>query len=544
MFQVFDYEAYNWNKAYAVGIYDGSDLKILAEDGKDNFYFTEWLLENLKDRIIAYAHYGGRYDFMFIFEYCEKYKLKPYGLKLINGTVAEFRLKYKNKTLIFRDSGLILPASLKRLTYDFNVEHKKLEMDYDIGLKDARFKDYFTNDLKGLYEVLDISNLISHLTIASSAMYNFSHIFYLDKMERNTDSVERFFRDAYKGGRTEIFKLYGKDLNYYDINSLYPSVMYDFEYPLPIKNNFKKVFKLNKDKLGVYNITAEVEDLQIPVLHKNINGKFIFPVGRLNGLYYTQEILKAVEMGYKIKVNYGYEFLKTGYIFKSYVEHFYNLKKTETGSKRAIAKLMLNSLYGKFGQRRDREVHHLVVDGSLSNLNYSAKKYWDSETDFIHPEIAGMITANARTRLYNLFQKAGLDRVYYCDTDSIITDTVLSTSNELGDIKQEDRIKEFIALRPKLYGYLNVNKEIIIKAKGFKEGNINFADFENGLFKQDLTGFEENRDKMASFKERFIRNDVSHFADLIKINKHLRGFYDKREILNDFSTKPLKINVN
>jgi hypothetical protein len=152
-----------------------------------------------------------------------------------------------------------------------------------------------------------------------------------------------------------------------------------------------------------------------------------------------------------------------------------------------------------------------------------------------------MITANARTRLYDLFQKAGLEHVYYCDTDSIITDTTLPTSSRLGEIKQVDTIKEFIALAPKLYAYETRNKEILIRAKGFKEGNLKFNDFKNGLFKQDLSGFKEEREKMSSFKERFIRNNVNEFTGLLKTSKHLRGFYDKREILPDFSTKPLRI---
>ena len=38
-------------------------------------------------------------------------------------------------------------------------------------------------------------------------------------MERNSDDTENLFRKGYKGGRTEIFKMRGKDLNYYDINS-------------------------------------------------------------------------------------------------------------------------------------------------------------------------------------------------------------------------------------------------------------------------------------------------------------------------------------
>lgn len=540
-FQVLDFEALNWNKLYAIGIYDGVNYRYIAEKNKDNSYFVKWLLDNLEPDKVCYAHNGGKYDFIFLFQFCESINNKPYGIKLIHGSIAEFRIKYNNKRYIFRDSLHILPASLKNLTVDFDVEHKKLKMDYDIGIDDERFEDYFKNDILGLYEVLEKSNLTNHLTIASGALDSFRKNFYTLPMERNDDDVEHLFREGYKGGRTEIFKLYGKNLKYYDVNSLYPSVMYDFEYPLPIKNNFKKVYSFDKDKLGIYDIVAQIDDLKIPVLHKNVNGKFIFPVGTVNGLFYTPEINKAVEMGYKVKVNYGYEFIKTDFLFKKYVEHYYTIKKSSKGSQRAIAKLMLNSLYGKFGQRRNREVVELdYEEGVWSNMNFNLKKYWDSTSSFIHPEIAGLVTANARVRLYELFQKAGLDNIYYCDTDSIFTDKELKTSDKLGDIKLEGNIKEFIAIAPKLYSYIDADNELEVKAKGFKTAKFTFDDFKLGL-NGNLEKFVEQRDKLASFKERFKRNSMNNFGELLNVNKHLRGFYDKRKVIENYDTVPLRI---
>ena len=540
-FQVFDFEALNWNRLYAIGVYDGKDYKYIAERNKKNSYFVSWLLDNLHEDMVAYAHNGGKYDFIFIFQLCEELGLKPYGIKLIHGSIGEFRLKYKDKRLIFRDSILILPAGLGALTKDFDVEHKKLKLSYEIGMEDSRFEDYFKNDVLGLYEVLERSGLTRYLTIAGASLSKFKNNFYNRKMERNEDDVEHFFRAGYKGGRTEIFKLYGKDLNYYDINSLYPSVMYDFAYPLPIKNNFKKVYDIDYSKLGIYDITAKIDNINIPVLHLNIDGKFIFPTGTIHGLFYTPEIKKAKEMGYDISVNYGYEFIKTDYIFRDYVKYYYNIKQNAKGSQRAIAKLMLNSLYGKFGQRREREITSLVYDGSYSNMNFIQKKYWDSTSDFIHPEIAGIVTSYARARLYELFQKAGLDNVYYCDTDSIFTDKELETSNKLGDIKLEGKIKEFIAIAPKLYSYIDDVDDFHIKAKGFKEAQFVFDDFKKGLFDRDLSKFVEQRDKVASFKERFKRNGIKGFGDLLNVNKHLRGFYDKRIVVDKVNTIPISI---
>ena len=549
-FQVFDFEALNWNKLYAVGIFDGK-YKFIAEENRKNSFFVSWLLDNLEPDVVAYAHNGGRYDFLFIFEFCERERIKPYGLKLIHGSIAEFRIKYKGNRYIFRDSFLILPSSLKSLTYDFDVEHKKLELDYKIGIKDKRFADYFKNDVLGLYEVLKASDLTKHLTIASNSFSIFKNVYYHNKMEQNNINIENLFRQGYKGGRVEIFKMYGEKLNYYDINSLYPSVMRDFQYPSPIKDNFKKIYKLNTDKLGYFRIIVEIDNLNVPVLHYNNNGKMIYPIGKIEGFFYSPEIFKAIEMGYRIKVLYGYEFIKTEYIFRDFVEHFYKIKSESVGAKQSIAKLLLNSLYGKFGQRREKEANSFINDGTVSNLNYISKKYFDTHSEFIHPEIAGLVTANARVRLYDLFQKAGLDKIYYCDTDSIITDTVLPTSTKLGDIKKEADIDEFIALSPKLYAfrgdkYIKNNgfkRGIFIKSKGFKSENFTFDDFKRALFKGDTSKFIENRERLSTFKERFKRLKIQNFGDIISISKHLRGLYDKRVILSDYSTVPIPLNI-
>lgn len=541
-FQVFDFEAYHWNKLYAIGVYDGINFEYVADNNKDNYFFVEWLLNHLKSDVVAYAHNGGKYDFIFIMQYLEHKNLKPYGLKVINGSIAEFRIEYNKKRYIFRDSYLILPQKLKDLTIDFDVKHKKLEMDYDIGIKDKMFKDYFRNDILGLYEVLELSNLTNHITIGSNAISNFKNIFYTDKMTSNEYGIEQLFRNGYYGGRTEIFKLIGKNINYYDINSLYPSVMYDFEYPLPIENNFKKVDKFNKDKLGIYYIKAGINDLNMPLLPYRNKGKLLFPIGNFKGYYYTPEINKAIELGYDIKVYNGYEFIKTDFIFKKYVDYYYGIKRDSIGSKKAIAKLMLNSLYGKFGQKRIQENYKFLEDGSLSNLNFRVTKYFDSNTEFIHPEIAAIVTSYARVRLYNLFERAGLEHIYYCDTDSIFTDAELNTSNNLGDIKLEDKVKEFRAINPKFYAYISSKDKLKIKCKGFSNKKFTLNDFNDAILNKDLSKFKDLKERISTFKERYKRNNVNNFADLIKISKNLRGFYDKRNVLNDgFSTKPLKI---
>ena len=70
-------------------------------------------------------------------------------------------------------------------------------------------------------------------------------------------------------------------------------------------------------------------------------------------MYFTPELINARDKyGYKIDVVYAYKFNKGFDVFKEFVEHFYTLKSGDSNpALKLIAKLILNSLYGKFGAR-------------------------------------------------------------------------------------------------------------------------------------------------------------------------------------------------
>ena len=546
-FKVFDIEAYEWNRIYAIGIYDGNQVLIHTSNKESNIDFIEWLLDNLNDKDIVYAHNGGKYDFLFIFEFIQKKRIKIRDIKVIHASVVMIRIEYNNKVIEFRDSFALLPVSLKTLTIDYNVEHKKLQMDYNLGLNDSRFKEYFKNDLMGLYEVLEQSKeLLSSYTIASATMKNYLKNFYKRKVSNNNFTFDNLFRKGYYGGRVEIFKMRGENLHYYDVNSLYPSVMYDFEYPLIENNNSDYVNEYVDGELGYYYVDVTVpKNEYIPLLpYKDKNNKLLFPQGSWSSWYYSPEIAKAIELGYKVKVHKGYVFKHTDYIFRDFVKYYYDIKKHSTGAKKFIAKLMLNSLYGKFGQHRELDTFEISEDSPYMYLPYLnlIKVKSISYAKYIHAEIAGLITSYARLRLYSLFERAGKENVYYCDTDSVITSKELNTSDALGDIKNEDNIKSFIAINPKVYAYItNDNSKIVIKAKGLDAKALNYQDFENALYKGDFSAFVYQFERLATFKEVKNRKQVKGFGDKLKILRQMRKQYSKRYILDNFDTKPIMV---
>ena len=110
---------------------------------------------------------------------------------------------------------------------------------------------------------------------------------------------------------------------------------------------------------------------------------------------------------------------------------------------RQVAKLCLNNLWGKFGQRTGMDDYDFLYDYSkLINLfvnnNWIVPQTWNildagcvelryaedvemhMESDYISEITAVFTTANARVRLYKLMDWLDPSLVCYCDTDSVI----------------------------------------------------------------------------------------------------------------------------
>ncbi|GAJ22173.1 unnamed protein product, partial [marine sediment metagenome] len=134
--------------------------------------------------------------------------------------------------------------------------------------------------------------------------------------------------------------------------------------------------------------------------------------------------------------------LEQAVIFKSYVDKFYALRQEFKASGNAeyeeLCKKMLNSLYGKFGQKGedwkkigdcigepDRE--EMVIDmvhKRISRLRYLLGQVFrmtgHGECFDSFPAIAAHVTAYARLHLWSLMQAVGWGNYFYCDTDSLI----------------------------------------------------------------------------------------------------------------------------
>ena len=585
--------------AYLCGVWDGDFFLPLRGDDCVRDFIKRYITHKYRSNIF-YAHFGSIFDFPILLqELQERPDLKIYpitkGSKIIKLTIKDDN----DHQWYFHDSSALLNFSLAELTKTFKVGHKKLEIvkkntNYDRKLYELYKKnpklviEYLMHDCKGLYEVLnefkqkmlDIGGDLG-LTIASTSLKTFKRGYQNNVLMMCDRSINDELRNAYFGGRTEIFRMYapeikGKYYYYYDINSLYPYVMYEYDYPISkpqiIQTPDKKVFMENEGITKARVISPN--DLYLPVLPSKIkiktDTKLMFVLGEYEGWWDNALLRKAKELGYTITPQKSYIF-KTEYIFRDFVKHFYSIKENSESNTPMylIAKLLMNSLYGKFGQRQDSEF--MIKDPSPDENEYEIIDYVDLDTGWVKvkqeskgksflPQISIHVTAMAQLKLYESMEKI-LEkdyRLYYTDTDSLTTDYPnIPVSKKLGDFKREKLLHSAIFLLPKTYKvieqvskemnkknpkkYKNLNRYTEIRAKGFSKNlreKININAFENALLKDDYSGFKVISDKKEMIRPLASFHRFNNFNHLDYIRRSLQTRYNKRKILKDFDTVP------
>lgn len=283
-------------------------------------------------------------------------------------------------------------------------------------------------------------------TLAGQSFNAFRHRFmphaiYIHTRERVLENE----RQAYHGGRVECFHLGEAPRGryyYLDINSMYPAVMLTGEYPTRyVKSVVSPSLSLVRQAGDRYCLLGEASlDTASPLYAKVANNRLLFPVGRFSTWLTSREIAEADRRGHLLSVKQIHLYEKHN-IFKEYVEFFYQARrryKAEGQDTFAyMSKLLLNSLYGKFGQKNeewekvgededapdgveriyDIQAHEWSRYRTINGLIEQATGYSEGYNSF--PAIAAHITADARLELWRIIEAAGVGNVYYCDTDSV-----------------------------------------------------------------------------------------------------------------------------
>ena len=222
-----------------------------------------------------------------------------------------------------------------------------------------------------------------------------------------------------------------------------------------------------------------------------------------------------------------------------------------------IAKLLMNSLYGKFGMKAQKSIiemfdlnissqkqsateifdnlgesitdyiqldHHLVlIRNNIANYMYDESKDLYHGLD-VNIAIAAAVTAGGRMWMSGLKNHPNFN-LYYSDTDSIIINQPLPDNlvgNKLGQLKSECVIEKAVFLAPKVYGLITKNGEEIIKVKGVTKEtmkNIHFNDLESLLRKDESMNLHQEKWIKNIFKGEINTLEVAY---LLKVTNNKR----------------------
>ena len=434
--------------------------------------------------------------------------------------------KHKTKKVTFYDSLKILNFSVEEIARDFDLPIRKLNIDYkakrELGHQlTPEEVDYIRNDVEIMSRALQImfEADLTKMTIGSDALSfyksmtpNFRN--YFPVLDPDLDAE---IRESYKGGFTYVNPEW-KEIEVpagvvFDVNSLYPSRMVQellpigkpipFEgeyeedplYPLYVIN-FSCIFKLKEGKIPSIQIKSSYIFMPNQYLESSNNEIVNLTLTRVD-----YELFREQYDVSELTFHGGWKFKGVKGLFDQYVNYWseqkIKAKKEKNSSMYRISKLMLNSLYGKFGLsvKAGRKEPTIKPDGSVGFIMLPLE-----EREPVYIPVASFITSYARAytirtsqaiRNWSL-QKYGVDFYLYSDTDSIhmlvynkdedvkeLSKIIDIDDYKLGAWKLESEFTRGLYLRQKCYIEENLEGKIETTIAGFPKQLAPLITFDN-----------------------------------------------------------------
>ena len=427
-------------------------------------------------------------------------------------------------------------------------------------------------------------------------------------------------------------------IHYYDVTSEYPYVLKNFEYPVghPIVVNRDFDYTLETYFGFVKCTVLPPKRLYLPLLPHKSQQKLKFVLCRtcaeecnqlscthtdeqrqLTSTFTTPELKEALRLGYvvtEIFEVYHYE-KRSSNLFRKYIDTWLQVKQEASSwpvekqndfeyqqrfielyneregilldaakmterneGLRFIAKLMLNSFWGKLAQKcnmaqtaycstlhdyysllQQQTEGHIQILGvkAMSQtaflVSYEMSNLDDCKPGNTNVAIASFVTSYARLHLYKQLEKVvnvAPERLLYFDTDSIIFvqrqgEQILKLGNYLGDLTNELEeygagayIRRFVSGGPKNYGFEVVKPDgctvVKIKAKGIRVD----AQVLNVLTLEKMTEFVQayTRGVVEAMKvkqHRFSVNPKTHEVFSADVFKLYRVVSEKRRVVGN-----------
>ena len=381
---------------------------------------------------------------------------------------------------------------------------------------------------------------------------------------------------------------------------------YNLYHPvLPYRHQGKLTFPLCR--------TCVEEVMSKPLLEKSYHCQHTPEQRTLRGTWCTPEIQKAVELGYTlIKIHEVQHFppnqRQVG-LFAEYVNTWLKIKQESAGypawcntladksryvnqyhqkegihldpnlivknpGRKATAKLMLNSFWGKFGENLHKPTTEVVYKAHqlfalvsnpfndirqvrLSNDNalevvYANLKENQPDNGRVNIFVAAFTTCHARLKLYSYLEQLQ-QRVLYFDTDSVIYTTRsdqprIPLGDYLGEMTNElddgDCITEFTSAGPKNYGYKTRQGKVCCKVRGFTlnvrgSQQLNYDVMRQNLIDEITQPLDERRNIDVVNPNFFWRHPATKHLRVIPRTKRYGLVFDKRVVdPNTFQSFP------
>lgn len=385
-------------------------------------------------------------------------KLLPFPLRKIGKDFKTKHQKLEMEYTGFRFAGCEITDEEKEyISNDVLVIKEALEIMFEEGHKKltigscclAEFRSEY-RDRKSEYEYLfpDLTKIT------------------LNEEKYGSKDVDEYVRKSYKGGwcylvPSKAEKLFSNGTTA-DVNSLYPSMMHsesgnvypvgkptfwkgNYIHPLAVKKNeetglypyyfvrIKTEFRIKENKLPCIQIknnpcylsTQWLETSDVCLKERTIGKKKFTKKVMKNPVILTLTMtdFELINEHYdliNLEILDGCFFETRIGLFDRYINKYKAIKISSTGARKAIAKLFLNNLYGKFASSRVSSFKYAEIKEDNS-LSYSTQVEFNKKTMYI--PIGSAITSYARnftirTAQMNYYGE-DKDGFIYADTDSI-----------------------------------------------------------------------------------------------------------------------------
>lgn len=446
-------------------------------------------IEDLPEAYTIYAHNGGKFDYMFLLR-----KLRGdimfKGRGIMTAQIGKHEL---------RDSFHIIPDRLANFKKD-HIDYANMKR-----MKRDRFRSeiikYCINDCKYLLDIVKgfTSRFGMKLSIGQAAIAKLRESYKFETLEAKED--ERL-REFFFGGRVECLQGRGHfkgDYKLYDVNSMYPAVMANYEHPIGSFYDHH-AGPITKDTIFI-DLTCNSRGAFVK---KSEDGSTNAPHGRhrFKTTIWEYEVALKHNLISDIEIHECIDnFKRTNFV--DFIAPMYNERQHLKAKKDMMQKgglegtpefdevvkddmfykFLLNNAYGKFAQNPRKYKENLILspgemppaDAEWGDMPAEmCEDYWiwqrpNPSWRFNNVGTGASITGAARSVLLDaICQSKG---AIYCDTDSLICldiGDVKIHKTDLGAWDLEKSLSEVIICGKKLYSYTTIEAKPkrVTKAKG------------------------------------------------------------------------------